>query len=484
MRFAARPYLPAIYAVRDRNLVIRASRQVEKSTFLANTILFEACANRNARILFVSPRAEQASVFSHIRLMPMVRDSPLLARHLLGKQKKLPVTNVTFANGAQLYLRAAFHSADACRGLSANLLLVDEVQDIAAGDLPVLAETLSHAEHGRMILTGTPKLVDNHLEGFFSQSTANCWTIVCDGCQNPVRIDERALGPVSLICNNCQTPLDAAHGAWVPRNPQGTWGEGFTISHPMVPWLDFHDVLERQRAYDPVRFRNEVLGLPTTLGDHVVTRAELESCCGDDVLSNTSPFLGMPLYAGVDWGGGMASRTVLVVGTMRSDFTFHILHIAAFQPQEDPQRILDQISRQCREFRVVALAADGNGNGHVYNRLLYDRLRPQRGFYSIFYSQAEQRPTPDGVMHRWTVNRSASIGVLFGRVKRKQLIFPRRADVDAFLDEFACETAVYDEHARAIKYTHPENQRDDAMHATNYALLIATRAHNAPSSSD
>jgi hypothetical protein len=48
-----------------------------------------------------------------------------------------------------------------------------------------------------------------------------------------------------------------------------------------------------------------------------------------------------------------------------------------------------------------------------------------------------------------------------------------------FLDEFACESAVYDDQQRTIKYVHPETQPDDTLHATNYALLIATRAHYA-----
>ena len=64
---------------------------------------------------------------------------------------------------------------------------------------------------------------------------------------------------------------------------------------------------------------------------------------------------------------------------------------------------------------------------------------------------------------------------LFGRVKQKKLMFPRKEDVGGFLDEFACEIAEYDEGMRSIIYTHPETQRDDALHATNYGLLLAGR---------
>jgi len=168
--FEARPYLPAIYAADDRNLVLRSSRQTEKSTFLVNVILSEACQRPGSKILFVSPRREQALLFARARLLTSLDQSPLLRRRLLGKRGRRPqVTNMEFANGSLVHMRAAFHSGDACRGVSADLLLVDEFQDIAAGDLPILEETMSHARNGRTILTGTPKSVDNHLEGLESQ---------------------------------------------------------------------------------------------------------------------------------------------------------------------------------------------------------------------------------------------------------------------------------------------------------------------------
>ena len=279
--FDERPYLPEIYDVADRNLVIRRCHGKSRNPLFWQTRSSSPPRIRKRGILFVCPRDQQARLFSHFRLAPMLLESPLLQSYLLGKRKKMPITNVTFKNGAQLYVRSAYRSADSSRGLSANLVLIDEVQDIAAGHIPVLAEVTSHFKGARMILTGTPKLVDNHLEGFFNQSTANVWTMTCGGCSKPVTIDERALGPEGLICPDCGHSVNAAEGRWVPRNPHATWGVGFTISHAMAPWITHSGVLERQRTYDPASFRNEVLGLPNWLGDHIVTRAELEACCTD-----------------------------------------------------------------------------------------------------------------------------------------------------------------------------------------------------------
>lgn len=54
--FEDRPYLPAIYAAGSRNLVLRCSRQTEKSTFLANSIIHQACTNPGVSMLLVAPR--------------------------------------------------------------------------------------------------------------------------------------------------------------------------------------------------------------------------------------------------------------------------------------------------------------------------------------------------------------------------------------------------------------------------------------------
>lgn len=325
--FQDRPYLGDIYAAGSRKLVLRCSRQTEKSTFLVNTLVYEACTRPGTSILFVSPRLDQARVFSHSRLIPCLEHSPLIRRTLLGRgAQRRRVMDLRFANGSQLFIRAAYHSADAARGISADLLLVDEFQDIAAGDLPVLQETLSHSADGRTVLTGTPKLVDNHLDGMFAQSTANKWTIDCRGCGKPVILDERCLGPEGVTCPDCNAGIDVRQGRWVAHNPSATWGSGFWVNHLMVPWLSYDEILDRQRVYDLARFKNEVLGLPTSIGEHVVTRAELENCCTDRPvirsLAEVPRVREGELIAGIDWGGGGTSRTAVVIGHMRSDYVF------------------------------------------------------------------------------------------------------------------------------------------------------------------
>jgi hypothetical protein len=475
--FAGRPYLEAIYDVTGRNLVLRCSRQTEKSTFLANSIQYEACQHPGIQLLFVCPRQEQARVFSKLRLHKTIANSPLIRRVLQPhSSRRAAVMNMEFDNGSTLFVRSAFHSGDSCRGLSADLLLVDEFQDIAEGDLPVLQETLSHAQNPRTILTGTPKHVDNHLESIYRQSTAHEWTVRCPACARDVILDERSLGPAGLECPGCTGSIDPQQGRWVSRNPTACWGEGFWIGHPMVPWLDYGQILDRQRTYDIGKFKNEVLGLPTTTGDHVVSRAELEACCSNRTMAATLADVPRQhrdlLVAGIDWGGGGRSRTVLVIGSLRENRVFEIWRMERLQSSEDTDYVLDVIAQRLRDFRIQTIAADGGGAGHHLNRQLLNRLG-QEWMYAILYGATSHEPRREGTLVKWMVDRSATIGLVFTRVKHRQIDFPRLAESGVFLDDFACEIAEYDDEMRSIRYTHPESQTDDALHATNYAALAA-----------
>lgn len=483
LSFAGRGYLDGVYAATDRNLILRCSRQVEKSTMLCNRILFEAVTNPGISMIFVCPRLEQASMFSKTRLLPAIDQSPLVRRLLLGDRGRRPqVMNLQFDNDSQLFLRAAFRSADPVRGLSADLLFVDEFQDVAHESLPVLQETLSHSSNPRVILTATPKNEINHTEKLFKQSTACEWHIPCAACGFVAIPDERSIGATGLACPTCRAPISAAAGRWVARNPQAKWGDGFWINHLMVPWLNFEDILMRQTTYDAARFKNECLGLPTALGDHVITREEIEACCTtrpmatnvDDVPHEGRRYL----IAGVDWSGGGdggGSATVVTLGYIREDKKFVVVRFEQLRAQEDPDCVLSAVAKLCREFEVSLIAADAGGNGSVYNRLLLDRLGWRVPLYAVTYSSVNQEPKQDGALHRWTQDRTSSIGALFSRIKKQMTLFPRVEDCGSFLDQFVCEVAAYDEYSRTIRYVCPESQHDDALHSLNYAQLLGLR---------
>ena len=123
MSFAGRPYLHAPYDSQARRLVLRCSRQTEKTTLIIARVLYTAIAHPGVHIVCVFPRQEQASVFSRSRLLPTIYDSPVLRRLLLGRRgRRPPVGHLQMVNSSEVYIRSAFHSGDPVRGIDGDVL--------------------------------------------------------------------------------------------------------------------------------------------------------------------------------------------------------------------------------------------------------------------------------------------------------------------------------------------------------------------------
>ena len=177
------------------------------------------------------PPHRAGRVFTDARLLPSLEESPLIRRTLLGRRsRRLKVTNMQFANGSTLFVRAAYHSADACRGISSSLLMVDEFQDMAAGDLPVLQETLSHARRPHGLNRHAERRFEPLGNGLFpihGQRVDHTLWQVQQG-RDPGRAEPR---PGGIICPNCRIRLtrETAVGSHAIPMPAGVPGFGSTI---------------------------------------------------------------------------------------------------------------------------------------------------------------------------------------------------------------------------------------------------------------
>lgn len=486
MSFQGRGYLDEIYGAADGNLVLRCARQVEKSTLLSNLVTFNAVRYPGTRILYVCPRIDQAEVFSRSRLWPAITSSPLIRRALIGDKKMSPTSaDLYFNNGSELFIRSAFHSADAARGISADMLLLDEYQDLAPGSLPVLMEIMSHSDRKQVVITGTPKHVDNPLESALSRST-NCeWLVAC-ACGKEVRLDEEVITPEGYVCQTCRKLIDSQQGRWVARNPESDWAQGYCINQLMVPWVRVDDILVKQSDYDPLAFKNECLGLPTVLGDHVLTREEIESCCNKRPMARTLadvPRAGHSfLVAGLDWGADGPAATLLTIGYLSDHNRFHVVHFSRFRGTEDPQGTLNAVVRLCREFRVRFIGVDGSGTGVLHNWSLAEKLQGQAKVVGITYYGSNQKIRYQGPLTKWGIDRTENLGFTFHWIRQRQMEFPRLQDVRPFVEEFLNVVAEYNDYSHSIRYTKPETQRDDVVHSTTYALIVARNGACPPSS--
>ena len=238
---------------RTRNLVLRASRQVEKSTFSGgqHLVLGRCESGHPDPVCLPATRTGPVVCADSVDCHP--GNSPILRGALVGNTRRhLPVTNLKCANGSNLFVRAAYRPHRRSSRYQRRQRPADRRISGCRGRRPAGPERNAFP-FGRRAddSCGTPKLIDNHLETMFNQSTANEWQISCPSCGHDVVLDERSIGPTGIMCPQCQSPLDKFAGRWVPRNPHATWGDGYWINALMVPWRDNPDeLLECQRTYD------------------------------------------------------------------------------------------------------------------------------------------------------------------------------------------------------------------------------------------
>ena len=160
---------------------MKTGRQVEKSTTQSNRHIAYSCLIPFFRSVYVSPTAKQTRVFSNDRLKKTIDTSPFIKKYFVDHTTTDQVFEKSFTNRSVIFLGYAYHSADSMRGLSADMMNIDEYQDILSDNIPVLREILFASEYKIFMATGTPKTFDNHLEKLWQDSTQNIWLI-------PVRV--------------------------------------------------------------------------------------------------------------------------------------------------------------------------------------------------------------------------------------------------------------------------------------------------------
>jgi hypothetical protein len=480
INFQRRPYLKDIYNCTSNFKVLRFSRQTEKSTTLAIMIALTALLDPKARILIVLPRNDQLKVFRETRLMPILR-SALIAPLLLGKDSDFSAKFIRCSSGAHIYLQSAFNTADSCRGISANYLILDEYQDLAHDALPVLMATMSHAENSSVILAGTPKSADNPLEVAFNLSTQCAWETKCEACGLSNGPEEKTIGPDRLICAGCGHPLDFLKGAWISKNP-GAKSSGYWLNFLVTPWYRHDALLTYQKDFTRIQFKNEYLGLPSQLGDQLVTQAETEACCSSDRMCKTRndmTVLGInrnTLVLGIDWGGGSQSRTAFVLGAHDSDSNFRVLLMECMPIDEDPEPALNRAAEIIQLMSVRFVAADGCVSGAMLNRQFLLKIKNSNvNLFGIAYVNHEQKPQTHASLVKWSIDRSASIADVFTRIKTKKILFPALGECQNLLPEIWRQTAEYDPKLRRVSYMCPPGSTDDILHALTYGMRVSTK---------
>lgn len=477
-----REYLYPIYDNLYREMVLKTGRQVEKSTTLANRHITYSTLIPYFRSIYVSPTSKQTRRFSNDRLRKSIRTSDFIQKYFVDKDTTDQVFEKSFINNATIFLGYAYLTADSMRGLSGDMLNIDEYQDMISDNIPVLRETMSASEYKIFAACGTPKTFDNPLEKLWQESTQNVWLIPCNSCGVLNRLDEKPEEMVTkkgLVCKKCGAFVNPKDGFWHTLEP-GNRVAGFHVSQLQTGrltkqsnWEDFY--YNKFLKYPKPKLYNEVFGLSYDSADKPITISKMRDVSQGKWLNEVdfSVTKKRPLYMGVDWGENKGSFNVAVIGGFVNN-KFHVFHIRKFDHQESnkPDYIQEELVNLFNKFRCQIMACD-HGAGHKENLRLQERLGEDK-VWEIYHSGNQSKTWRWKREERmYVTNRMEVMNSVIFPIQNKDIIFPpwekmqqKVSNDRAYYEDFTALTREYSERLRRFKYDH--TKPDDIMQATVY----------------
>ena len=499
-------FLTPIYNRQDTHVVLKCSRQVAKSTTVACIQVLESLWTPHMRSLYVSPSSLQTRQYSNEKLRPTVYESPIIKKYFVGKGVIDQVFEKTLLNGSYMFLRYAFLTAARARGIPASRVFFDEAQDLLKDNIKVISQSLSaarlHGQPGRELLAGTPLTHVNTLEEYWRWSTQNEWLVPCDKHSPPVwnLLGVDNIGKTGLVCSKCSSLINPAMGRWTSFKKNEAY-TGYHITQLMVPWKQDPDAWKREivlpfEKWPESKFQNEILGNAHDNASSPISQMDIQECCWPKkqvgryssetfVRSPNEQTRSLIVYGGIDWGEGRqegevvggrkkyASWTVLTLGAYIDDNTFWTFYMKKYIGQEiDPEFILPDILNIVGAYNVYRLGVDW-GHGWGLNSRLFKALGHDRVMQFAYSGNLNERKRWDDGAYKFIINRNAVLSNYFEGIRKGEFLFPKWGEFEPFAEDILAEYVEYNENTRTMKYDHPIDQPDDALHSQIYCKLAA-----------
>lgn len=435
--------------------------------------------------LYVSPTQGQTKTFSIERVKETLDTSEVLKKWV-NREGSTGVFRKQFINRSQILMLYAFLSADRIRGNSADLIELDERQDILSDHIPIIMECSSHSPYKYRIDSGTPKSMDNSFQAEWESSDQREWLVPCDNCGGGDyrfwnQLGERNMGKRYLQCSRCGKHI-------YPQHPNAQWvqafsekvKDGFHISQLMVPWIKWDEILVKQKEYSRSRFFNEVLGQSHDSGKRPLTAPMIRANC-DPKLSMDPQSLaeikrqltGKPIFAGIDWSGGEHSYDVLSLGAYLDD-KFTIFYIYRFMgPEAEPTELMKTIIGLLQAWNVHSIGADYGGGYHANANLV--KVFGAKRVWKFEHSTTKKKVSWSPEKGRFLLNRTECMTDLFNAIRHNNFVrFPKWQQFeDPYAKDMLNIFSEYSESFRAVKYDHAKTNPDDSFHSILYCSLAS-----------
>lgn len=447
--FDKRDYLLPIYRDTHRNIFVVKGRQVEFTEFAINWLLFNLDRFPFTTGFYSTDTLEKVSSFSNVRLKEQaIRESPVLGGRFVDDGN---VHHIGLANGSHIYMYSGFKEFKMARGFTIDFAVIDEAQSQELSAINVIEEAQSHSKHKRKLVLGTGGLEDD------------AW--------------------FKLWHTGDQKHWDSQAKAWVAKRPENiASASSYHLPQWLVPWISAEEIEQKRKDYLPRLFTTEVEGWFFKGAEKPITEKMMRA-----LMDKTLHFLPPdrinkghgPVLMGIDWGGGTKAYTIfwLWQAVDVDAPRFRVVYISKIT-EKDTEKQADMAIELIDRYEVDQVVMDAGGGTRQVQKL--EERYGLRAMKNLYLERPGEPFEIIGEQNKLQTDRTWGIDSIIDLISRRdsegmnRIAIPGAEAVDWIIPQF---TAIEAKNAQmatgktVVRYDHPEESPDDALHACNYAHL-------------
>lgn len=384
--------------------------------FFTNSGLF---TEPNIRVIHLFPALGQVKKFSQDKLETLIRTAKddFITKNKLSSPNAVDnLTMKQFETGT-LWVDSLGADGDRIRGMTVDVAMFDEVQDMLGHAIGNATKILTAAKYGPtgqgvQVYFGTPKGKNTHFSTIWDMSDQRYYHLGCVNCKKTYPFylpDDDRWKSIWLYENTIQCPLCGTKqkkveaiglGKWVAsKNSKECDYVGFHINQLYIPYFTKENIEKLMPENNPAQteriWKNEVVGEFYSGAGSPLTKAEIYRLCrdADRHFSKSIPSGSKPVYLGVDWGGkdddpgssGGQSFSCVVILSAQSDGTLLVEHAHKLRQNTHDYK-KSTIKEMYRRFSVTRGVSDwffGQDVVHDIQMLYRDRFIGAQGSGSL-----------------------------------------------------------------------------------------------------
>ena len=429
------------------------------------------------RVLHVFPTLGLMSKYAKDKLGPMVAGSQngyINSRMLKNDATAIKVAGTedaiaekTFKGYNKLRIEGTGPDGDRIRGLSQDVILFDECQDMSRDAIETAGPILTSAQYGAptkgvQLYFGTPKGTGSHFYNIWNQSDQRFYELRCVGCAHYFFLYTMGSDSWKKIwvsghdvkcpeCGTLQKKADALEGGrWVPTKTGDTKYVGYHVSVMLHTSFSIESIMDLNTSVNKDRsekaWKNETLGEFYSGGGMTLSLDDIRLNCCDNTRGLAKTIIDRgdkTVVMGIDWGGkdlefgdggdddidvgkkgdtGQSYTAVVIMSVdKRGVFT---IENAYRLKRNDFEYKVNIISEMYRIFKVQVAAADLG-----YGADIVQHMQGPIGFGERFLGCINSGTLVSTLTYkpkqlRVVLNKDAMVEEIFSMVRKGKIKFP------------------------------------------------------------